>query len=96
MPNYSAHILLSITNRHLGLRSSGVGVLVPFLRARVRFLCACLSSSWCLTCSLDLQNVQWAVGTSRGARKLARTLHTNQKKKKVLPIESKTKEACKK
>jgi len=31
---------------------------------------------------LDLQDVQWAVGNSRGARKLARTPHVNQKKKK--------------
>jgi hypothetical protein len=31
---------------------------------------------------LGLQDVQWAVGNSRGARKLARTLHVNQKKKK--------------
>jgi len=29
-----------------------------------------------------LQDVQWAVGNSRGARKLARTPHVNQKKKK--------------
>jgi len=29
-----------------------------------------------------LQEVQWAVGNSRGARKLARTPHVNQKKKK--------------
>jgi hypothetical protein len=28
-----------------------------------------------------LQDVQWAVGNSRGARKLARTPHVNQKKK---------------
>jgi hypothetical protein len=31
---------------------------------------------------LGLQDVQWAVGYSRGARKLARTPHVNQKKKK--------------
>jgi hypothetical protein len=31
---------------------------------------------------LGLQDVQWAVGNSRGARKLARTPHMNQKKKK--------------
>jgi hypothetical protein len=31
---------------------------------------------------LGLQDVQWAVGNSRGARKLARTPHVNQKKKK--------------
>ena len=31
---------------------------------------------------LDLHDVQWAVGNSRGARKLARTPHVNQKKKK--------------
>jgi hypothetical protein len=30
---------------------------------------------------LGLQGVQWAVGNSRGARKLARTPHINQKKK---------------
>jgi hypothetical protein len=29
-----------------------------------------------------LQDVQWAVGNSRGARKLARTPHVNKKKKK--------------
>jgi hypothetical protein len=29
---------------------------------------------------LGLQDVQWAVGNSRGARKLARTPHVNQKK----------------
>ena len=31
---------------------------------------------------LGLQDVQQAVGNSRGARKLARTPHVNQKKKK--------------
>jgi hypothetical protein len=31
---------------------------------------------------LGLQDVQWAVGNSRGARKLAQTPHVNQKKKK--------------
>jgi hypothetical protein len=30
---------------------------------------------------LGLQDVQWAVRNSRGARKLARTPHVNQKKK---------------
>jgi hypothetical protein len=30
---------------------------------------------------LGLQDVQWAMGNSRGARKLARTPHVNQKKK---------------
>jgi hypothetical protein len=30
---------------------------------------------------LDLQDVQWAVENSRGARKLARTPHVNNKKK---------------
>jgi hypothetical protein len=30
-----------------------------------------------------LQDVQWAVGNSRGARKLARTPHVNKKKKKI-------------
>jgi hypothetical protein len=33
---------------------------------------------------LGLQDVQWAVGNSRGAGKLARTPHVNQKKKKML------------
>ena len=32
---------------------------------------------------LGLQDVQWAVGNSRGARQLARTPHVNQKKKKL-------------
>jgi hypothetical protein len=31
---------------------------------------------------LGLQDVQWVVGNSRGARKLARTPHVNQKKKR--------------
>jgi hypothetical protein len=31
---------------------------------------------------LGLQDVQWAVGNSRGARKLARTPHVNKKKNK--------------
>jgi hypothetical protein len=31
---------------------------------------------------MGLQDVQWAMGNSRGARKLARTPHVNQKKKK--------------
>jgi len=31
---------------------------------------------------LGLQDVQWTVRNSRGARKLARTPHVNQKKKK--------------
>jgi hypothetical protein len=30
---------------------------------------------------LGLQDVQWAMGNSRGARKLARTPHVNNKKK---------------
>ena len=38
---------------------------------------------------LGLQGVQWAVGNSRGACKLARTPHVNQKKKKRI-IESNT------
>jgi hypothetical protein len=33
---------------------------------------------------LGLQDVQWAMGNSRGARKLAQTPHVNQKKKKKL------------
>jgi hypothetical protein len=33
---------------------------------------------------LGLQDVQWAMGNSRGARKLARTPHVNQKKKKKI------------
>jgi len=33
---------------------------------------------------LGLQDIQWAVGNSRGARKLARTPHANQKKKNTL------------
>jgi len=45
-------------------------------------LCARLSPPRCLTCSLGLQDAQWAVGNSRGARKLARTPHDNNKKKK--------------
>ena len=36
---------------------------------------------------LGLQDVQWAVGNSRGARKLARTPHLNQKKKKKIGYE---------
>jgi hypothetical protein len=32
---------------------------------------------------LGLQDVQWVVGNSRGTRKLARTPHVNQKKKKI-------------
>jgi hypothetical protein len=35
---------------------------------------------------LGLQDVQWAVGNSRGARKLARTPHINQKKKIIIII----------
>jgi hypothetical protein len=35
---------------------------------------------------LGLQDVQWAVGNSRGARKLARTPHVNQKKKIIIII----------
>jgi len=31
---------------------------------------------------LGLQDVQWAVGNSRGARKLARTPHVNKKKER--------------
>jgi len=36
----------------------------------------------CLTCSLGLQDVQWALGNSRGARKLTQTPHANNKNKK--------------
>jgi len=35
---------------------------------------------------LDLQDVQWAVGNSRGVRKLTRTPHVNNKKKIILSI----------
>ena len=35
---------------------------------------------------LGLQDVQWAVKNSRGARKLARTPHVNHKKKKVYAV----------
>jgi len=35
---------------------------------------------------LGLQDVQWAMGNSRGARKLARTPHVNQKKKIIIII----------
>jgi hypothetical protein len=35
---------------------------------------------------LGLQDVQWAVGNSRGVRKLARIPHVNQKKKKKMVI----------
>jgi len=37
---------------------------------------------------LGLQDVQWAVGNSRGARKLARTPHLNQKKKKKKRVQN--------
>jgi hypothetical protein len=37
---------------------------------------------------LGLQDVQWAVGNSRGARKLARTPHMNKKKNKKNLIQS--------
>jgi Flp pilus assembly protein TadB len=37
---------------------------------------------------LGLQGVQWAVGNSCGARKLARTPHVNQKKKIKKKMES--------
>jgi hypothetical protein len=37
---------------------------------------------------LGLQDVQWAVGNSRGARKLAWTPHVNQKKKKIVNIKN--------
>jgi hypothetical protein len=33
---------------------------------------------------LGLQDVQWVMGNSRGARKLARTPHVNKKKKKEI------------
>ena len=42
---------------------------------------------------LGLQDVQWAVGNSRGARKLARTPHMNLKKKKKIIFLSCNKEA---
>jgi hypothetical protein len=38
---------------------------------------------------LGLQDVQWAVGNSRGARKLARTPHVNKKKKELLILSMK-------
>jgi len=40
---------------------------------------------------LGLQDVQWAMGNSRGARKLARTPHVNQKnqkKKKTINVKN--------
>jgi len=39
---------------------------------------------------LGLQDVQWAVGNSRGARKLARTPHVKKKKKKERTDKMKT------
>jgi hypothetical protein len=38
---------------------------------------------------LGLQDVQWAVGNSRGERKLARTPHVNKKKKEKKEKEKK-------
>jgi len=43
-------------------------------------LCARLSPPAVSYLLLGLQDVQWAVGNSRGARKLVRTPHVNQKK----------------
>jgi len=44
---------------------------------------------------LGLQDVQWAVGNSRGTRKLARTPHVNQKKKSTrVDTETDLKAAC--
>ena len=51
---------------------------------------------------LGLQDVQWAVGNSRGARKLARTPHVNQKNKnkkkkkkgEVVPMTFNLKQSC--
>jgi hypothetical protein len=40
-----------------------------------------LSFPRCLSCSLDLQDIQWTVENSRNAHKLVRTPLANQKKK---------------
>jgi hypothetical protein len=96
MPNYSAHILLSITNRHLGLRSSGVGGLSPSSAPEFDFyvhVChprGALPAHW--TCRMF--SGLWGLVVVRASWPGHSTLI--KKKKKVLPIESKTKEACKK
>jgi len=69
-----------------GLCSSGTWGLVFFCRPDFDSLCVRLSPPRCFTCSLGLQGVQWAVGNSRDARKLARTPHANKKKKKDIQL----------
>jgi hypothetical protein len=72
------------TRSNLRVELSGQPWGLPCSRPEFDPLCARLSPPRCLTCSLGLQDVQWAVGTSRGVRKLARTPHANQNKKKNL------------
>jgi hypothetical protein len=57
---------------------------VFFCHPEFDFFCVYLSFPWYLICSLDLQDVQWAVENSRATCKLARTPHANKKKKKKL------------
>jgi hypothetical protein len=45
---------------HLRLWSNGRRDLFSFFIPGFKFYCACLSSPRCLTCSLSLQNIQWA------------------------------------
>jgi len=54
---------------------------VSFWRPEFDFFYVLLSFPRCLTCSLDLQDIQWAVENSRNAHKLTRTPLANQKKK---------------
>jgi hypothetical protein len=54
---------------------------VSFCRPEFDSFYVRLLFSRCLTCSLDLQDIQWAMENSRNTHKLARTPLANQKKK---------------
>jgi len=46
---------------HFRSWSGGRGGLFLFSVFGFEFYCVCLSSLWCLTCLLSLQDVQWAM-----------------------------------
>jgi len=78
------HLIKAHFENAWGSCFSGVWGLVSFCRPKFDFLCVRLSPPRCLTCSLDLQGVQWPVGNSCDTRKLPRTPHANKKKKHIL------------
>jgi len=75
-PGSSPHVYPA----HGGLTVVHRGLVPPPFRVRL-FMCTPVTPAVPYL-FLGLQDVQWAVGNSRGARKVARTPHFHKKKKK--------------